>query len=535
MAEATRKSAAGNFLREATGLVREVGFFDAFLLNLFWLNIGLGIGITFSFAPAAFPGSNIIVGVIIATFFSIINVAMYGLLSASMPRSNVEYVAVSRILHPAIGFVTDWAKVWSNSFIIVLGTFLFVGDGVSPALTSIGLLLGNDAILNAAFTVFDPMPQFLIGAAAILFFGILMASGSRNFFTIQKVFFILGSIAVVLAIFLFATSNNAAFVQALEAVEGEGVYQATIQAARDAGFSPGAPSFTALVGAIAVALFTMPWGFATAAIGGEVREAQRTQPLAMMLAVAVTGIVIVIAGLVITNVVGKDFLAATGYLFNIGDFDNLPLGAPYFNFFASILTSNPIIIVLIAIGFISWTFMWIPVNILTGSRSIFAWSFDRVIPERLADVSDRTHTPVLTIGLITASALIFWAIWVFTGAFFLTSFIMMGFFGIVVTSIAATLFPYLRKTQYEASPISRYTFLGLPLITVLGAVNVLFFGAMVVFSATNADYGANSPAAWITFAVVYTTGIVVFFVSKAIRKSRDGIDLDLVYQEIPPE
>lgn len=535
MAEATRKSSGGNFLREATGLVREVSFLDAFLLNLFWLNIGLGIGVTFSFAPAAFPGSNIIVGVIIATVFSMVNVAMYGLLAASMPRSNSEYVAVSRILHPVVGFVTDWAKVWSNSFIIVLGTFLFVGDGISPALTSIGLLLGNDAILNASFAVFNPVPQFLIGAAAILFFGILMASSTRSFFTLQKVFFVLGSIAVVLAIILFAVNTNAGFVQALEAVEGAGVYQATIQAARDAGFAGGSPSFIALLGAIGVALFTMPWGYATAAIGGEVREAHRTQPLAMMLAVAVTGVVIVIAGLVITRVVGKDFLAATGYLFNIGDYDNLPLGAPYFNFFASILTSNPIIIVLIAVGFISWTFMWIPVNILTGSRSIFAWAFDRVVPERLADVSDRTHTPVLTIALITVSSLIFWAIWVFTGAFFLTSFIMMGFFGIVVASLAATLFPYRRKALYEASPISGYKFLGLPLITVLGAINVLFFGVMVVFSATNADFGANTPAAWITFAAVYVTGAIVFFVSKAVRKSQDGIDLELVYQEIPPE
>ncbi len=534
MAEA-RKSAAGNFLREATGLVRQVTFFDAFLLNLFWLNIGLGIGITFSFAPAAFPGSNIIVGVAIATVFSMINVAMYGLLSGAIPRSGGEYVAVSRILHPAIGFAASWAVVWSNAFIIVLGTFLFVADGISPALTSIGLLLGNDAILNAAFAVFNPVTQFLIGAGAILFFGILLAAGTRNFFTVQKIFFILGSIAVVLAIILFATSSNPAFIQALEAVEGEGVYAATIQTARDAGFAVGSPSFTALVGAIAVALFTMPWGFATVAIGGEVREAHRTQPLAMMLAVAVTGVVIIIAGLAITSVVGRDFLGATGYLFNIGDFDNLPLGAPYFNFFASVLTRNPIIIVLIAAGFISWTFMWIPINILTGSRMIFAWAFDRVVPERLADVSDRTHTPVLAISLITGAALVFWAIWTFTGAYFLTSFIMMGFFGVFVTSIGAALFPYRGKAMYEASPIGGYKVLGLPLITVLGVINALFFGAMAVFAATNADYGANTPAAWITFAAVYVTGFIVFFVSKALRRSQDQIDLELLYREIPPE
>ncbi len=196
---------------------------------------------------------------------------------------------------------------------------------------------------------------------------------------------------------------------------------------------------------------------------------------------------------------------------------------------------DPIIIVLIAAGFISWTFMWIPINILTGSRMIFAWAFDRVVPERLADVSDRTHTPVLAISLITGAALVFWAIWTFTGAYFLTSFIMMGFFGVFVTSIGAALFPYRGKAMYEASPIGGYKVLGLPLITVLGVINALFFGAMAVFAATNADYGANTPAAWITFAAVYVTGFIVFFVSKALRRSQDQIDLELLYREIPPE
>jgi amino acid transporter len=535
MSQAPMTASGKSFLRDATGLVREISFFDAFLFNLFWLNIGLGIGITFSFAPAAFPGSNIILGVAIATVFSMVNVLMYGLFSAAIQRSDGDYVMVSRVLHPALGFVVSWASVWGNAFIIVLGTYLFIGDGLSPALTSIGLLLGNDALLNAAFVVFNPTPSLLIGGAAIILFGILMATGSRNFFSLQKVMFVLGMIAVVLALILFATSSRTEFISALEAVEGQGVYQATIDAARASGLVEGAPSFTALLGAIGVALFTMPWGYASLAIGGEVREAHRTQPLAMTLAVATTGIVIIISGLLITRVVGQDFLAATGYLFNIGDYNNLPLGAPYFNFFASVLTTNPIIIILIAVGFIAWTFMWIPINILTNSRRIFAWAFDRVVPERLGEVSERFHTPVLTIALTTFAALLFWALWVFTGAFFLTSFMIMGMVGILVSSVAAVVFPYRRKAMYEGSTIAGYKLFGLPLISVLGVINFLFFSVIIVFASTNADFGANSPAAWITFAAVWATGFIVFFASKAIRRSQDNIDLDLVYQEIPPE
>jgi amino acid transporter len=535
MAQASMTTSGKGFLRDATGLVREISFLDAYFFNMFFLNIGLGIGITFSFAPAAWPGGNIILGMVIGTIGGAINVAVWGLLSAAMPRSGTEYVTATRILHPALGFTMSWVTLWLNTFIIVMGTSLFVFDGVSPALTSIGLLLGNDAILNAAFAVFNPWPQFLIGAAAIVFFGILMAMGSRNFFALQRVLFILGVIAVVLAIILFATNTNAGFIQALEAVEGEGVYENTIQLARDSGLVEGSPSLAALLGTVAVAMFTMPWGYASASIGGEVREAHRTQPLSMILAVLTTGIVIIIAGLLIINVVGQDFLSATGHLFLIGDYDNLPLGAPYFNFFASVLTSNPLVIVLIAVGFIAWTFMWIPINILTGSRVLFAWAFDRVVPERLGDVSERFHTPVLAITLITVVALAFWAIWVVTGAFFLTSFFIASFLGLMLVSLTAIVFPYRRKELYDSSPIAQYKVAGMPLIVVLGVLNFLFYTVMEIFSWVSPNLGANTPVAIGTAVALWVTGFAVFFISKAVRKSQDDFDLNMVYQEIPPE
>ena len=40
---------------------------------------------------------------------------------------------------------------------------------------------------------------------------------------------------------------------------------------------------------------------------------------------------------------------------------------------------------------------------MMGTRNMFAWSFDRLAPEKLTTVSDRFHTPVIatiTIGVI---------------------------------------------------------------------------------------------------------------------------------------
>lgn len=535
MSTQTKTPIGKTFLRQATGLVREIGFLDTFMFNLVWLNIGLGIGVTFSYAPALYPGGNIVVAMIIATVFSLVNVAVWGLMSAAIPRAGSPYVSVSRVLNPVIGFAINWAEVWFSAIIIVLGMSLFISDGLSPALASIGIMLGNDALIDAAFVIFEPGWQIVLGVGVIILFAFVMALGTRKYFSLQKVLFGLGVIAVLIAIFLLATSNNAVFIDRLEAAAGEGMYQLTLDNARAAGWEKGPASFYVLLGAIQIALFTLPWGYASAAIGAEVKEAHWTQPVSMLLAVLVGGIVITVGGALLIGVAGSEFLEAAGYLF-LNDWENLPiLGAPYFNFFASILTDNSIFIILIAVGFIAWTVMWAPINILTSSRYILAWSFDRILPEWFGEVSDRWHTPVRTIFFFSLVAIIFWLIWVLTGAFFLTSFTLSAYILVMVMSVAATLFPYRRKEMYEGSAISRYRLGKIPLITVLGVINILFFGVVFIHALFSPELGAVTPAAIITTIGLYASGFVVFYVAKSVRKSRDKIDITKVYEEIPPE
>ncbi len=55
------------FLRNATGLRREVSLFDAFIMNTFGMNIAVGAVFLFLQAPAFFPNGNMLVAVIIGT------------------------------------------------------------------------------------------------------------------------------------------------------------------------------------------------------------------------------------------------------------------------------------------------------------------------------------------------------------------------------------------------------------------------------------------------------------------------------------
>ena len=109
------------FVREATGLVRELGLIDAITINLF-----AAAPISAVFIPlivgSLFPGANIYLFLTIGAILAVFNGLVYSLLSAAMPRAGGDYIYNGRILHPAIGFMTSWGFTISQFLILAIGT-----------------------------------------------------------------------------------------------------------------------------------------------------------------------------------------------------------------------------------------------------------------------------------------------------------------------------------------------------------------------------------------------------------------------------
>src|SRR5260370_17089828 len=101
------------FIRNATGLVRELSLFDAFNLVFSAVLIPVGITQVLSFAPTFWPGAN----VLLSFLFSIPLVLCFGLVylyfTVAMPRSGGDYVWVSRVLGPGIGFLANLSLTFS--------------------------------------------------------------------------------------------------------------------------------------------------------------------------------------------------------------------------------------------------------------------------------------------------------------------------------------------------------------------------------------------------------------------------------------
>ena len=122
------------FVREATGLVRELSVFDGLMFGLSATG-GPGAALMFFvfLVATAIPGSDMISAILIGLPFGLCFMICYGFLTATMPRSGGEYVFVSRILSPVVGFTANWnLALWQ---VIAFGTYVpfIFSFGVSPA------------------------------------------------------------------------------------------------------------------------------------------------------------------------------------------------------------------------------------------------------------------------------------------------------------------------------------------------------------------------------------------------------------------
>src|SRR5918912_796086 len=59
----------------------------------------------------------------------------------------------------------------------------------------------------------------------------------------------------------------------------------------------------------------------------------------------------------------------------------------------------------IAACFLLAVLWWTPTGYLIATRNMFAWSMDRLLPTRVADVSARFHTPVVATAIVTVAIL----------------------------------------------------------------------------------------------------------------------------------
>ncbi|MEM2143528.1 MAG: hypothetical protein QXQ81_09760, partial [Candidatus Thorarchaeota archaeon] len=132
------------FVRESSGLVKEVGPWFALLLP-----IALTVGPYFHFvAPQVstwFPGAHLVPVFAVGTFAILWEGIGTMCLMLAMPRSGASYHFVGRGLHPLFGVMEGWRSVITNP--VFRGSASFFAARVSAGgFVVIGVITGNQAL-----------------------------------------------------------------------------------------------------------------------------------------------------------------------------------------------------------------------------------------------------------------------------------------------------------------------------------------------------------------------------------------------------
>jgi len=530
------------FAREATGLVREAGLFDIFSFNYAWTGASFGLWLAFEMGQVmwAFPGGDFAWANIISIFPTILFfITVYAMLSIAMPRSGGDYVYMSRLVYPSVGFAMSFTIAMMLAYYVGFGAIWAAGLAIGTFLGTMGYYTGNQGLIGASLVLQNTNNLFVISSILLIVFGLIVMSPLKVYLRFNNVLMIVGAIGMFVALGLLATTTPAIFAAKfnnfmLHFTSDTNYYQTVISQAKSTGWNPTPPfSWYATLLMIPTVMSAVGYTYSSSYIGGEVKQVQRNQFFGMVLPLIFYVAFNAMVYWLTINAVGPAFASSINYLWWQGTPISLPLW-PYFNLWATLLTDNLALAFIVGLGFVALSIMYVPLNFMLITRMIFAWSFDRVFPEKMSEVNERTRSPIWAVVFVIIVSEFFLIVMTYTTFLSGLAAAIGLFIANFVAFLSAVLLPFKARKLYEASAISKYKIGGVPLISLLGAGGMIFALSLIIPMLLDARYLANSSVSLSILAGSIVLGFVVYYASKAFRKAR-GIDISLAFKEIPPE
>jgi len=531
------------FTRKASGLVRVMSPFSAFIYNV--LTMGLIFPWTYLIAPGQFPGGKMAWGILLAMVIEIPIALVYVWLSTALPRSGGDYVFQSRVFGGGTAFtvVMSGYVIWILQWVALSG-WLLSYLGFAPLFLGLGATTGS-AAMSSLGVWFTTSTGIVITSILNAFVSMLiLISGFKNYVRFQAVMIVgtlLAFVTMLIVLFLQSPATSMPKLDSFAmATSGTSNYvQTAIDATKAAGIDLNPPfSLLATILIAPIAWTSLQWATYSAQQNGEIKNARsfNSQAFIIVGSLIFTGILLAILAVALEKAVGSDFLyvAAAGY----NGLGEATIEGFYLwpNMISVALTASPIIVLVIGIGYILNSHQIVHNCYIGMTRVMVAMSLDRLLPEWVSRVDERFHTPVNAhIAYFVASIPVIlvynlWGAWydLTLGVTFACGYVF------VITCLAGALLPYRAKDVYEASPGAKYKIGNTPLVTILGFVGFVFGGVMVMLFMLYPQYGLTSTLAYIVVFGVLAVSAIWYFLAKNAQKAK-GINVDFAFKEIPPE
>jgi basic amino acid/polyamine antiporter, APA family len=549
VAEPNDATAPGVFSRPASGLIRVAGSADVFIFNIGLVSVGIAIAFNQLYGPSLYPGAAPWLSTLLAMTGMLFVAVTFYYWSVTFPRSGGVYVSLSRSVGPGVGFVLSLIETIILLYYGALAASLIVTVGLSSFFGTVGFIGGNATLTSWAEGTASPSGIFWIGSIVLVLAGALLTSGTRRYLVTQKVLFVLAvtGTLVILGVLFFGSSET--FFANFERLTGLTSAE-VIEAARSFGWETAPISLGTSFAFLVWPLLPLLGSVQSVGIGGEIKSVRRTQLYGMLGALVAAALVIAAFDLLATKVFTYDFQGAIGFNSIVGLFEpdsgawafstEGTIGAsPWFTVLVGILADNLLLAVIVMATFVAWIWFWIPAEIAYTTRTMIAWSFDRIAPDRLGAVSERYNTPTVAIWLSTAGAVVFMWFIAFEAIALLT---LIEALTIVwgTAMVSAVLFPRTRPQLFGVSPASEQRIGRVPIMVISGALAAAFLATVLVMlwndeNAAGPLISADGVAGefWLLLSAV-VLGIAWYLGAKVYRR-RQGIDISLAFKQIPIE
>ena len=520
---ASMPAPAGVFTRASSGLVRQVKTDDVMFYG--WNQIALSYLIFIVLAWSAYPGASMEWAALLATIGGVALGVCYAMLATVYPRSGGEYVFISRIIHPGVGFAVSFSfAFWQIFYYGVNGAFLAI-YALSPFFGVLGVQANSSALLNISTWFSSHWGIFLTGSFMIIFFAVLQARGIGRYFRWQRYasYLALVSLIITIIVLTLAATGVFDFQSNFNHLAGAGAYQRIV-----AGTHIPAGSFSETLKFMIWPAFSIWFAVIAVSFSGEVKNVQRGQMIGINGAMVTMGIATIVLCFLYRHAFG------TAFLLSSSTSSHYHLAAPPFvNVFTGIAGGNMVLTILTFGWVLAIAFFVGATTLVYSTRAMLAWSIDGVAPERLGDVNDRYHSPHWTILVSAIIAEVWLALFAFTTLLGPISGFLGFTFSFLAVSLTAIVFPFVKRDVFENSPIA-WRVGRVPVISIIGVVSTIFMVYGISRILVDNTYTPHLAFGDIGALIVLAVGAITFYVARAYRRSR-GVNIDQRYKEIPIE
>jgi APA family basic amino acid/polyamine antiporter len=539
------------FVRRASGLIREIGPFTAMVVGANF-TIADGIYNLTQWQSYQTPGANYPLSLILGGLLLTVAAIVIMFLAAASPRACSDYVAISRTIHPIVGYIQAFMGIGIQVWIYG-GLAYFMGWYFGSFFIQAGIATNNPAyVALGSWMSADQAVGIALGIIIILLVAVVNLLGIKTFkYTVNILFGIaLAAGIVTVGAALYGVAIGPQGVAALwDKTYGTGAFQEIIDVAKQSGYAdyitsmtgnpsaygwPGNWTWGSTLGPALVAASYAFWGMDTQNyIGGEVSKPKRSFLIGTIGAIAICFIYYLAIALPTLQMYGQ-FTSYYNYVMFGGHGQELlkinTIQTPTIAvMLASILGGiMPWAAIIVTLGVALWVLNGLPVYAIIPTRILFALSFDRMMPQKFAEVNQRFRTPHWSILLTTILAIIFLFITVQNPWFFSLSVVTGVFVRWLFASWAAMVLPFQRPDLYEQG----YTWKvgNIPVITIFGGMGTVIMTTLLGIGLGQISSDMNS-LAWFVFWFAVGALIFAYYLGKNARR---GVKIETLFKEIPP-